>query len=167
MDIKKRFMIGHFTPTLTDEKIQEIYRLQKESSPEWTLFHEREFIENLLATRFNFFIAVFSLFLVAVSTIQSVTNTIIVLSIAVLFLFCLWVTIFRIYTKLMVTLTLIYRLGKQQWFCIIRDEVDALKPVISGNVNVFIGLFIPLGCILLFLTGIICVAFGWIEPLGQ
>lgn len=164
--INERLFLCYFDLTLKDNEIKQTYERLQKISPEWTLFHEREFLENLLATRFNFFIAVFSLFLIAIAAVKSKTNTIIILSIGTLFLFCLWMTIFRIYTKLMVILTMLHHLGENHWFEIIRSEVKTLKPAISCNANAYIGVWIPLGCTLIFIAGIICVSCGWLSPLG-
>jgi len=47
---------------LTDEEVVQAYKCQKDNN-DWTFYQEREFVENLLQTRFNFLITVYTLFL--------------------------------------------------------------------------------------------------------
>lgn len=120
----------------------------KYSSPEWSIYQEREFIENLLCQRFNFFILLFSLIMTSGATVNSSSMllfNIIIIS-GVFLCSCVWLTIVRIYSKLDSILRIIYKYETTKMFKIIQKEARRYKYSFV-NVNIFIGFYIPLACI--------------------
>jgi hypothetical protein len=58
--INEKSKLKAFTPG----QIKDVYYYQRNHSG-WTFYQEREFMENLLQTRFNFLITVYALFVTA------------------------------------------------------------------------------------------------------
>lgn len=133
----------------------------KYSSPEWSIYQEREFIENLLCQRFNFFILLFSLIMTSGATVNSSSMllfNIIIIS-GVFLCSCVWLTIVRIYSKLDSILRIIYKYETTKMFKIIQKEARRYKYSFV-NVNIFIGFYIPLACIVtLIMMGILMNIF--------
>ena len=66
---------------------------------EWSMSEEREFIENLLCQRFNFFLVLFSLFLAAAAACGSNKTAGLILAVGSLVCLMVWMTIYRAHVK--------------------------------------------------------------------
>ena len=74
--------------------------MNKYFKPEdWNMSDEREFMENLLCQRFNFFLILFSLFLTAAFTAQNKITTGLVLAVGSFVCLLVWLTIYRAHWK--------------------------------------------------------------------
>lgn len=120
----------------------------------WDFHQEREFMENLLCTRFNFLLIVYSLFLAAAAATQSQTNMIIILYLGSFLTFLISITIWRCYVKLNIVFVFLHNLPDHP-FELIRNEINKLGIFGITGVNLIIGLWIPLFCVLSLLCGAI------------
>lgn len=127
------------TPT---EEIRRQYELQKEHN-DWTLYQERAFIEQLFSTRFNYFVATFSLLAAAVTRIDALCLRLTALFVSAVILTLMSLVIYRIYVKLIIVLKMLYQLEDYQVFRMIEREVRASDNKISIPVNQIIGVFVP------------------------
>ncbi len=124
------------------KEIQEKYIKQRENK-DWTLYSERTFIEQLFSTRFNYFIATFSLLMAAVARIENSRLLLITLFLSAVILTLMSLAIYRIYIKLIIILKMLYQLEDYQVFNLVKKEVDNLDNKISIPVNAIIGVIIP------------------------
>jgi hypothetical protein len=136
---------------LSDVEINEAYKFQHDKN-HWTFFEEREFMENLLQTRFNFLITVYALFINAYFMAQG--SELIVLILGLLITILLWIPIYRIYKKVDIVLTILHKLEDKHTTLMIAKEIGKSK-IFPKGVNYFIGIFIPLVLVLSFVAGII------------
>ena len=143
----------------------------------WTFYNEREFLENLLQTRFNFLLVVYAMFFnVFFLTKCGTLSKIVILVIGLIITLLIWKIIFRIYKKVNVLLCVLYSLwGKEKKDSkenkeIIEDKKNKelntsniintlLKKDNKNNenneVNKFIGFYIPLTLVLTFAIGLL------------
>jgi len=117
------------------------------AADKWDVNQERVFLENLMQTRFNFFLVVFGLWIVGIASVADKRAKLIFLLFGVLICLLLWQTIRRICQKVTAALDLIMadsthpatqvalRAGKSR--------------VITIRSNYLIGYVIPLLCIFL------------------
>jgi hypothetical protein len=144
---------------LKDERLQKAFEIQKEAG--WTFYHEREFMENLLQTRFNFLLAVYALFLNAFVQIKN-NNFLLklgVLCIGLVVIIIMGFTVYRIYTKVMILLNILRRLGDDHVFPLV-DEIIKDREFSHSGVNHLIGWVVPLLLVLSFIAGIILVCLN-------
>ena len=66
---------------------------------EWSMSDEREFMENLLCQRFNFFLVLFALFILTATTCRDDTTSGVILATGFLVCLMVWMTIYRDYVK--------------------------------------------------------------------
>ncbi|WP_298519539.1 hypothetical protein [uncultured Kordia sp.] len=149
----------HDLDNLSNEKIKNAYEFQFKNT-DWTFYTEREFIETLLANRFNFLIVIYSLFITAFATIEGKENKLIILILGLVITILISITIYRVYTKLMINLKILYKLGDNHVFPIIKKELEGKRRNI-GNVNQYIAIVIPLLFIISFILGITFIAFNY------
>jgi hypothetical protein len=150
--------------TITSKKLKRTLKVQKDL--EWSYFSERELVENLVSQRFNYFIVAFSLFITAAATVESPVNLGIILGLGILVLSALWLTILNSYFWLDIVLRILHNLPiKDHMFMIIREERKARTYHFS--VNRWIGIFIPLFCLIILIVGFILVLTGDLTSLKR
>lgn len=150
----RRFITINIKLDMSNDEIREKYVQQRENK-DWTLYSERAFIEQLLSTRFNYFIASLSLFAAVVSRMESVTwSWILVLFCGTIILVLMALAIYRIYVKLIIILKMLYQLEDYHVFQMIYKETNKIegKNPLLVPANSIIGVIIPfIGC-LVFIT---------------
>jgi len=140
-------------------KIRKAYKYQKEKL-DWTFYSEREFIENLLSTRFNYLLIVYSLFITAFANINGTNGRLFILTTGALITTLIWITIYRAYVKLMIYLKILHNMGSKHVFPIAEKEVEKKGVFALFGVNPFIGIYIPFVFVLSFILAIIFVLTG-------
>lgn len=118
---------------------------------DWNLSDEREFMENLLCQRFNFFLVMFSLIMTAAFTSQSDIGRTLILGTGALLSIMVWLTIYRAHVKHHWIMQYLY--DKTNHPAAIVDKTvkkGGWKSLFS--VSCLIGIVIPLGCILVLTT---------------
>ena len=153
--------------TIDPQKIIETQKVQKELG--WSYFSEREFVENLVSQRFNYFIVVFSLFITASATVKEVNSLIIILSLGIIIVSIIGFTIYRTHVWLDIVFKILHNLPeKAHLFEIIREEQKKSKWIKRhhGSVNKMIGIYIPLFCCLSLIIGLILVLTECLEPMN-
>lgn len=125
------------------EEIRRRYELQKEHS-DWTLYSERAFIEQLFSTRFNYFVATFSLLAAAVTRIGTPGLQLPALFVSAIILTLMSLAIYRVYVKLIIILKMLYQLDDYHVLKMVDREVKALNNRFSMPVNQIIGVIVPL-----------------------
>lgn len=138
----KKYVLINTELSISEYEVREKYIKQRDNK-DWTLYSERTFIEQLFSTRFNYYIASFSLLTAAISRIESETMLLVILSLSTIILTLMSLTIYRIYVKLIIILKLLYRLEDYQVFRMIDKEIKYMKNKISIPVNAIIGVIIP------------------------
>lgn len=145
LSIKKlwnKYVLINVQLSSSAKEIQEKYIKQRDNK-DWTLYSERTFIEQLFSTRFNYFIATFSLLTAAVARIESPQILLITLFLSAIILTLMNLAIYRIYVKLIIILKMLYQLEDYHVFNLIEKEVNNVKNKISIPVNAIIGVIIP------------------------
>ncbi len=140
----KKYVLIEVPLSSSKDEIKDCYIKQK-TNKDWTLYSEREFIETLFCTRFNYFMAVFSVLVLAI-----IENK---LSWPFLFLVALILTLmvfstYRIYTKLIIILKMLYQLEDYHVFNLVKKNISSLNNKFSWPVNCVIGVIIPFFIIL-------------------
>lgn len=121
---------------------REKYAKQRNNA-DWTLYSERAFIENLMSSRFNYYLSTLSILAVVGTNIDDKKTLLIVLGLSTILLTLISILIYRVYTKLIIVLNLIYQLEDYHVFRMIDDEVNRLNNKMSIPVNPIIGVIIP------------------------
>lgn len=145
LSIKKlwnKYVLINVQLSSSAKEIQEKYIKQRDNK-DWTLYSERTFIEQLFSTRFNYFIATFSLLTAAVARIESPQILLITLFLSAIILTLMSLAIYRIYVKLIIILKMLYQLEDYHVFNLVQKEVNNVKNKISIPVNAIIGVIIP------------------------
>jgi len=154
--------------TITPQKIKRTQKVLKELG--WSYFSEREFVENLVSQRFNYFIVAYSIFITASATVNEVKSLIIILSLGILVLSFIGFTIYRTHVWLDIVFKILHNLPeKVHLFEMIREEQKKSIWIKRhhGSVNKMIGIYIPLFCCLTLIIGLILVLIGCLEPLSS
>jgi len=133
---------------------KELNKALKKQKKKWTFFEERQFMENLLQTRFNFLIAVYALFFTAFFTCKNNNEKLIIAIIAFVVIFLMSLTILRIYIKVDALLSIIYKLNKKYTPKMI-DKVLGRCSGFLPNVNKLIGIVIPMILVISTVLGIV------------
>jgi hypothetical protein len=131
----------------------------------WDFYAERQFIEELFSQRFNYLIAIFSLFIAAAASVKTQTNLIIVLSLGTVLTTLISITIYRAYIKLIILLKILYKLGDNHVFKVVDKEIKAMGKKALFGVNHIIGVYIPIFCSIILLAGLILAIFEVIIPI--
>ena len=125
----------------------------------WDVNQERVFLENLMQTRFNFFLVVFGLWMVTVASITPKLSKLVFLGFGIVICSLLWLTIRRICQKVIAALGGL--LGA--------DAKHPMKQVASAagesrfirvTSNQLIGYIIPVLCISLFILWFFYIAMS-------
>lgn len=143
MKLLDKYIRGCVLLETPPEEIRRQYQLQKEHG-DWTLYSERAFIEQLFSTRFNYFVATFSLLAAAVTRIEAPCLQLIALLVSAIILTLMGLAIYRVYVKLIIILKMLYQLEDYQVFRMIDREVRAQDNKVSMPVNQIIGVIVPL-----------------------
>lgn len=142
----QKYVLINTELSITKDEVREKYIKQRENR-DWTLYSERTFIEQLFSTRFNYFVASFSLLTAAVSNTESNIVLFIILLLSSIILTLMSLAIYRIYIKLIIILKLIYMLEDYQVFKMVDNEIEFMNNRLSVPVNAIIGVIIPfVGC---------------------
>lgn len=117
----------------------------------WNLSQEREFLENLYVGRFNYFLVVFSLFVMAGFANNFKSFKSIVFYAGAVLLFMVWLLLYRAYKKHDRILRLIFRDLKEHPAHKIEKmmQLEGYKP--KYRVSKFMGIYIPWFCIIFLL----------------
>jgi hypothetical protein len=127
-------------------------------SDKWDANQERVFLENLMQTRFNFFLVAFGLWIVGVANITEKLPKLVFLGFGILICFFLWLTIRRICQKVIVALKLIRADTTHPVTQI--DLAAGQSRIIRVSSNQLIGYIIPVICIsMLVIWGIYIVIY--------
>jgi len=139
---------------LTKDEIKAALKKQKDDAG-WTFFNEREFMENLLQTRFNFLLTVYALFFTAFFlTPCGAVSKFIILIIGLIITILVWIVIYRIYEKVDALLRILYALDPQFTSTMVKRELGKCDKFPDG-VNKFIAVYIPLILVITHGLGII------------
>ena len=98
----------HDLNVLTVEEVKLAYECQKKNN-DWTFYHEREFVENLLQTRFHFLITVYTLFLLPFFNAKYEESKIVILIIGLIIVGIIGLAVYRIYVKFDVIMKILYK----------------------------------------------------------
>jgi hypothetical protein len=127
-------------------RIREAYNWQQ--SRGWSFYLEREFIENLMANRFNCLLVMYSLFITAFVGASNARIKVIILILGLIITLLVSLTIYRVYVKLIILLKFLHDLEENDVVPFVDREVDAMKYFAFFGVNRFIAIIIP--CIFIF-----------------
>jgi len=144
--------------SLDSQAIKEAYESQKKNG-DWTFYQEREFLENLLQTRFNFLLTVYALFVNAFFMAQTAESKLLILILGLLIVGIMSLLVYRIYMKLDIVLKILYKLDKYHVFLFVKNETDKRK-IKLFNVIPFVGYVIPFFLLLSIIAGIVLMFFG-------
>jgi hypothetical protein len=130
----------------------------------WTFYEEREFLENLLQTRFNFLITVYAIFFNTFFLTKGDFSRIVILLTGFTITLLIFITICRIYKKVDVLLSVLYELDnketeKYNTSQVIKDLLKE-KDKEKKGVNKIIGFYIPLLLTLSFVIFGILICIG-------
>ncbi|MCL1931558.1 MAG: hypothetical protein FWF55_07050 [Treponema sp.] len=142
------------------EELEKALEIQMEKAG-WTFFDEREFLENLMQTRFNFLITVYAFFFSTFFLCEKEEYRLIIAIIASIIIFLISLTICRIYIKADIVLKILYELDSNYTSGIIKKELGRCSGFLP-NVNKFIGYRIP---IVLLITSVLGVIYSMIKVL--
>jgi hypothetical protein len=150
----------HNLNVFTAQEIEQAYEFQR-TNTDWTFYKKREFVENLLQTRFNFLITAYTLFLVPFFEVKNKDAKFVLLCIGLIIVVFMGLTVYRVYVKLDVIMKILYKLGGCHVLLVQKKETDARKKHLFG-VNPIIGYIVP---IFLFLSivvmGILLIVFDF------
>ena len=115
------------------------------ASEQWNLNQERVFLENLMQTRFNFFLVAFGFWMVGAEHMSDKFPKLIFLVTGTLICFLLWLTIQRICEKVLAVLKMIHDDDSHPMTMVAAKSKTSGFPSVSANH--LIGYVIPLICI--------------------
>jgi disulfide bond formation protein DsbB len=129
---------------------------------DWNMSDEREFMENLLCQRFNFFLVMFSLILAAAFTARPHLDRTLILATGVILSVMVWLTLYRAHVKHHWIMQHLY--GRPEHpAAIVNTEVKKQGRKSFRSVSWFVGVGIPLLCVLVLLVFTVISAIGWFE----
>lgn len=162
--IWRKYVLIDYESCLSDEEIRTAYARQRDQK-DWTLYNERAFIEGLMTSRFNYFIAAFSLLTTVISRIEESRTQIITVFVSACILSCMGLALYRVYVKLIILLRMIYRLEDYQVFNLINREVRNMHNRLSIPANAILGIVIPLlGCVCYWIYFIVTCICCYAQP---
>jgi hypothetical protein len=165
---------------LEPDEIKASFELQRKYQI-WNFYDEREFIENLLQTRFNFLITTYALFLTVLFTTQKSNSKIIITIIGFIILGLMSLTVCRIYVKLIIMLKILRNMGDFHVAPKVDKELNGNKAYAPGSketvplnkdgkfkrykfrlfgVNIIIGIIIPYLIVFSFLVFFVMLKFN-------
>jgi hypothetical protein len=130
---------------------------------EWSMSDEREFMENLLCQRFNFFLVLFSLFLAAATGCQNQETALLVLASGTVVCVMVWLTIYRAHLKHHWIMNAKIYVGDHPANVV--NRAMKLKPGGKSlfSVSRWMGVYIPITCCGILATAAILVLFRVIK----
>ena len=105
----------HDLITLTNEEIRQSYECQRKNG-DWTFYQEREFMENLLQTRFNFLMTVYTLFLFPFFQSTNKESKMVILILGLIIVGIMALSVYRIYVKVDIVLKILHKLDDYHVF---------------------------------------------------
>ena len=115
-------------------------------TPSWDMSQERQFIENLLAQRFNFFLVIFTVVLTGAATASTQTKQTAILILGFFLCFLVATTVYRIYAKLILILQVLHK-TKSHPVAIIGEEIEHCGLKGGFPANSLVGFYIPALCV--------------------
>jgi len=159
-EMEKRQDEKHKLKAFAVEEIKQLYELQHKNN-DWTFFDEREFAENLLQTRFNFLITVYTLFLLPFFQANDKESKITILILGLIVVGIMGLVVYRTYVRTDVILKIVYRLDNYHVPLICDKEIKARKIKLFKAVP-FIGYIIPIFLFLsIIVMGILVIVFDF------
>jgi hypothetical protein len=150
----------HNLTLLTVDEIRRSYEEQKKNK-DWTFYQEREFVENLLQTRFNFLITVYTLFLLPFFQACNKESKIVILLLGLFIVGIMGLAVYRVYVKFDIIMKILYKLDEYHVFLIQGKETKAKKFKLF-NTNPLIGYVIPVFLFLsIVIMGILLIFFDF------
>jgi hypothetical protein len=150
----------HDLNVFTNQEIEQMYEFQR-TNTDWTFYNEREFMENLLQTRFNFLITVYTLFLMPFFAAETKVSKIVLLCLGLIIVGFMGLAVYRVYVKLDVVLKILHKLDSRHVFLVQKKETDARRKPLFG-VNPIIGYIVPLFLFLsIVVMGILLIVFDF------
>lgn len=132
---------------LTDEEKREfVEKLQQDQIFIDKFSQEREFMENLLCQRFNFFLVSFSLFLAAAFASDTTHGRTAVLLAGLLVTILIGITIYRVHRKHHWIMQQLYHTEGHPAY-LVNEAMKKIGVVNLGSVSVLVGIIIPLACV--------------------
>jgi len=143
------------------KKISQNKEISISSVPQnsWSMSQEREFIENLLCQRFNFFIVFYSIIVAGSLTSKSQTHLVVILTLGSVILTFFATTLFRVQHKLDLILTEIFEIPTHPATEIknLAENTESMpwyaRFIASGSRRKFIGYIIPAFCVFSLILG--------------
>jgi Na+/glutamate symporter len=136
-------------------------------TPEWNMSQEREFMENLLCQRFNFFLVLYSLTIAGAFNASTSINMVILLLLG--FVVCCLVacTVYRAHVKHHWIMQRFYKgdYGNEHPIKVVNDAMIEKGWKAGRSVSKLVGIVVPLGCSFFLLGLEILVCLGLINPL--
>ncbi|AVM46642.1 hypothetical protein C5Q97_18765 [Victivallales bacterium CCUG 44730] len=127
----------------------------------WNIWDERKFMEELLNTRFNFFLVAYTLFFAVTFQLSTPGAKLELALVAFCVLFLLWLAILRIYDKLIIIAKILFNMpGDLSVLHIVRTEISiASKVPIKKEVLTLIYVYVPLFCLISLVVRILEAVF--------
>jgi uncharacterized protein with PQ loop repeat len=119
-------------------------------STSWDMSQERQFMENLLSQRFNFFLVVFTVVLTGAATAKTQTKQTVILTLGFFLCLLVAITVYRIYAKLILVLQILHKTASHP-VSIIAKEIKQRGLRGGLPANSLVGLYIPAFCVLILL----------------
>lgn len=144
-------------PGLTQEqkvKIEQIMKAQLDETG-WNFYHERQHVENLFYSRFNFFLVLYGMFVAAIVTLQSdleckIDSCVIIALVffAIIILSLVWATLCRNYQTLRMVLYILDKGLPEYHSSPILSSYMKLGCLNIPSSGYFISIFIPFVCLM-------------------
>ncbi|MBN2539031.1 MAG: hypothetical protein JXB09_03165 [Deltaproteobacteria bacterium] len=133
---------------------------------EWSMSQEREFMENLLCQRFNFFLVLFSLFVAAAAACKNDNTACLILIVGSVMCLMVWLTIYRAHVKHHWIMQEKMYKTEGHPAQIVNDAMDKIKK--RGGSSLFsvsrwIGIVIPAFCCCTLFAGALLILMGVIK----
>jgi disulfide bond formation protein DsbB len=120
----------------------------------WDMSQERQFIENLLSQRFNFFLVMFTVVLTGAATAKTQTKQTAILVLGFFLCFLVALTVYRIYAKLILILEMLHKTESHP-VAIIGEKIKQRGLKGGFPANSLVGFYIPGFCV--FILGIVAL----------
>lgn len=128
-----------------NEVLEMLYFQQKIG---WDIWDERKFMEELLNTRFNFFLVTYTLFFATSFQLSTPLSRLALATVAFFLLLLLWLAILRIYEKLIIIARIMFNIpGNTVLDVVKRELVFSSKVFVRGEVLTLVHVYIPVFCL--------------------
>ena len=152
---------AHKLKVFTDQEIKDALIAQK--GMDWSLYSERELLENVIAQRVNFLVASYALFITAAAAVKRQEHLSMVFFLALCLLGLLSLAIYRVYIRLDVVNKMLYKADDNHVLPMVQKEILALGSKAFRNANPLIGKWIPIFCICTMAVGLLLSCIHWIN----